>query len=129
MAVSFVGIAILVALSWLLGAWRSASVTRAAAAERLAFDEPDFKVGEWFVSADGKSAAAISADGQETALVFAMGDGLVSRRFRHGSVGVRQAGAVIEFAMREPSLRAVRVTAPDEAAAARWVLSLAGPRL
>ncbi|MCB2099048.1 MAG: hypothetical protein AB7F91_14315 [Parvularculaceae bacterium] len=129
LAVSLAGIAILIAVSWLLGAMKSVAVTEEAAQDRLAFDEPDFDVGEWFFGADGKGAAAVSADGSETAVVFANGDGLGTRRFRHGSVGVERHGTIIEFRMREPSLRAVRVVATDETTAEQWVLSLAGARL
>ena len=126
---SLLGVALLVGVSWLLGAMRSAEVTESAAADRLSFDEPDFRSGEWFIGADGKSAAARSEDGAETALVFAVGDGLGTRRFRHGAVGVELHENILEFALGEPSLRKVRLAAPDPAAAAQWVLKLAGARL
>jgi len=128
-AVSLVGVAFLVGVSWLLGGMKSVKVTGEAAADRLSFDEPDFRIGEWFVAADERAAAAISADGGETALVFSIGDGLGTRRFRHGAVGVERHGARLEFQLREPSLRVVRLTAPDERAAEQWVLRLAGARL
>ena len=66
-AVSLVGVAFLVGVSWLLGGMKSVKVTGEAAADRLSFDEPDFRIGEWFVAADERAAAAISADGGETA--------------------------------------------------------------
>lgn len=129
LAISLAGVAILIGLSWLLGAMRSVAVTSEAAIERLAFDEPDFKIGEWFFGADNKSAAAMSADGHETALVFAVGDGLATRRFRHGAIGIEKSGTMLEFRMGEPSLRRVRLVAPDETAAEHWILRLAGRRL
>ena len=128
-AISLSGIAILIGLAWALGATRSVAVTADVAVERLAFDEPDFKPGEWFIGADGKSAAAASVDGHETAVVFAVGDGLATRRFRHGAVGIEKAGTSLLFKIGEPSLRTLRLAAPDESAAAHWVLRLAGPRL
>ena len=128
-AISLSGIAILIGLSWALGATRSAAVTIDSAVDRLAFDEPDFKPGVWFIGADGKSAAAASVDGHETALVFAVGDGLATRRFARGAVGVETAETSLLFKMGEPSLRTLRLVAPDESAAADWVLRLAGPRL
>lgn len=128
-AISLTGIAILIGLSWALGATRSVAVTKDLAIDRLSFDEPDFKAGEWFIGADGKSAAASSANGHETALVFAVGDGLATRRFRHGSVSIEKSGTSLLFTMEEPSLRTMRLVAPDESAAAHWILRLAGPRL
>lgn len=127
--ISLVGIMVIVGVTYALGAFRSASVTATAAADRLCFDEPDFRVGEWLIGADGKAAAAISADGGETALVFAVGDGLATRRFRRGAVGLEKDAAAIRFLLREPSRRAVRLAAGDETAAERWLSRLAGPRL
>lgn len=129
LAVSIAGVAILVAVSWLLGAMKSIAVTEEAAKDRLAFDEPDFDAAEWFFGADGKSAAAISGDGSETALVFVLGDGLGTRRFRHGAVSIERHGAVIIFRTGEPALRSVKLAAPDAADAEQWVLRLAGARL
>lgn len=129
LAISFAGIVVLVGVSFLFGAMRSATVTDRAAAERLAFDEPDFRAGEWLIGADGKSAAALSADSAETALVFAVGDRLASRRFRHGAIGLEREGATVIFRVSEPSLPRVRLTAPDEHSAEQWVLRLAGRRL
>lgn len=126
---SVIGVAILVGVSWLLGGMKSVKVTSEAAAHRLAFDEPDFRVGEWFVGSDEKAAAAVSADGGETALVFSIGDGLGTRRFRHGAVSVERRGVQLDFRLREPSLRSVLLTAPDERSAEHWVLRLAGARL
>ncbi len=128
-AISLLGVAILVGLSWALGAMRSVTVAEDGAIDRLAFDEPDFIPGEWFIGADGKAAAACSADGHETALVFAVGDGLATRRFRHGAVSIEKSGTSLLFRMGEPSLRTVRLVAPDESTASHWVLRLAGPRL
>jgi hypothetical protein len=129
LAISLGGVAVLIGLSCLLGAMRSIPVTTESAIERLAFDEPDFKAGEWFIGADRKSAAAASVAGDETALVFAVGDGLATRRFRHGAVSIEKSGSMLVFRMGEPSLRQLRLTAPDEDAAEQWVLRLAGPRL
>lgn len=129
LAISLAGVAILIGLSWLFGAMKSVVVTKETAIERLAFDEPDFKPGEWFVGADAKSAAARSADGHETALVFAVGDGLATRRFRHGAVSIEKSGTSLAFRIGEFSLRRVRLVAPDDAAAEHWILRLAGPRL
>ncbi len=129
LAISLAGIAVLVALSLALGAMRSAVVTLDTAAERLAFDEPDFLPREWMVGMDGKSAAALSAGGDETALVFAVGDGFASRRFRRGKVGLEKDGAAIIFRLGEPSRGTVTLAAPDEAVAAQWLLRLAGRRL
>lgn len=129
LAISLGGIVLLVALSYTLGAFRTVTVTEETARERLAFDEPDFRPSEWFVGADQKSAAVLSQGGAETALVFAVGDGLATRRFRQGSVSVEHEGTDVLFILGEPSRRAVRLKAVDGTAAERWVLRLAGRRL
>lgn len=129
LAISLAGVALLVALSWALGGMKTIPVTLEAARERLAFDEPDFLPGEWFVGRDAKAAAVTSLNGEETALVFALGDGLATRRFRHGAIGVERAGKTVLFRLGEPSRAAVRLDGGDEESAARWVLTLAGRRL
>jgi len=128
-AISFVGIAILIGISWALGALRTITVEEINARDRLAFDEPDFDPAAWLIGVDGRSAAALSADGLEIALVFAVGDGLATRRFRHGAVRVEKSGSSILFRIREPALRRVRLEAADDSAAAQWVLRLAGAKL
>lgn len=129
LAVSLAGIVVIVAVTYALGAFKSATVSAAGASDRLAFDEPDFKVGAWLIGVDGKSAAAVSADGAETALVFAVGDGLATRRFRKGAVGLEKDGASVVFRLGEPSRRVIRLAAADPGAAEQWLLRLAGPRL
>ena len=121
---SLAGVGLLVGLSYVLGAWRSARVTLAAAAERLGFDEPDFQPTRWLVGADEKAAAALSADGAEIGLVFAMGDDFATRRLKRANAKVEREGAALLFLLREPSRRAVRVEAPDEKAAEDWLLRL-----
>lgn len=128
-ALSLAGVGFLVAVSWRLGAWRSVQVTPAAAADRLAFDEPDFRIAEWFLGADGKAAAALSADGAEIALVFALGDSLATRRLDRRSARLERVGAELRVLLGEPSRRAVSVSAPDEATAAKWLLQLTGAGL
>lgn len=121
---SLAGVGLLVGLSCLLGAWRSARVTIAAAAERLSFDEPDFKPAQWLVGADEKAAAALSADGAEIGLVFVMGDDFATRRLKRSSAKVRREGSALMFLLREPSRRAVRIATADEKAAEDWLLRL-----
>ncbi len=124
LAASLAGVGVLVAVSYWLGGWRSVRVTEGAAAERLAFDEPDFRVGEWLIGADGKSAAALSDDGKELALVFALGDSFATRRMKRAGVRASRNGAAVEVLLGEPTRRAVRVAAADTAAAEHWLLRL-----
>ncbi|MCB2113121.1 MAG: hypothetical protein KDD85_06175 [Parvularculaceae bacterium] len=129
LAFSVLGAAIVVVVTWLFGALKSARVTPQAASDRLAFDEPDFAAGEWMIGADGKSAAVVSADARETAVVFVLGDGLGTRRFRRGAVSLERDGAELTFRINEPSLGAVSIMARNDAEAEQWVLRLAGARL
>lgn len=121
---SLTGVGILVGLSYLLGAWRSARVTLDAAADRLRFDEPDFQPADWLVGADGKAAAAISPDGAEIGLVFVMGDDFATRRLKRAGAEIRRDGKDLVFMLREVSRRAVRVAAPNDGVAAQWLLRL-----
>jgi hypothetical protein len=127
LALSLFGVLALVGAAYLLGATRTAAVTLEAAAERLAFDEPDFAVGDWLIDGAGRAAAAMSRDGREIALVFALGDGLATRRLSRGRVVAERAGSDIVIRLGEPSLGKLRLAAPDVATADEWVLRLAGP--
>lgn len=126
LALSLAGVGLLVAVSWVLGAWRSVSVTAEGAADRLAFDEPDLVITEWLIGADGKSAAALSADGAEIALVFALGDSLATRRLGRRQAGVERQGAALRFVLGEVSRRAVTLKAQDEPTARRWLSLVTG---
>lgn len=126
LVISVAGIALLVAVSWVLGAWRSVRVTERDASDRLAFDEPDFRVAAWLIGSNGKAAAALSADGEELAVIFALGDNFASRRLSRRAAGIDRKGCVLRFKLGEVSRRAVSITAPDEATAARWLSLLAG---
>ncbi len=108
----------------MLGAWRDVRVTEAAAAEKLAFDEPDFRAAAWFVGADGKSAAAVSADGEEVALVFVVGDSYATRRLVRSAVRAEQAEAVLRFRLGEASRPTVLLLAPDAATSQHWLSRL-----
>jgi hypothetical protein len=129
LAISFVGTVLLVALSWALGAWRSAAVDEAAAAARLAFDEPDFRPSAWLVSEDGRAALAADEAGREFALVFAVGDGLATRRAALGSRPAQRDGRAVTILLNEFSKRRVRLVARDESAAEDWAGRLAKPAL
>lgn len=124
LGLSLAGVGVLVATTYIMGAWRTARVTPEAAAERLKFDEPDFEPQDWLVAADGKAAAAISRDGEELGLVFAMGEDFATRRLKRSVARVERDGAAVIFILKEPSRRAVRVMASDEDAAAQWFLRL-----
>lgn len=124
--ISLAGVGLMVGVSWALGGWRSAPVDAASAADRLAFDEPDFRPREWLISEDGRAAAALSEDGKEAALVFQVGDRLATRRFLRGSVPIERSGTALVAVLKEPSKWRLRLAAPDEASAARWAGELGG---
>lgn len=126
LALSLAGVGLLVAVSWMLGGWRGVRVTEETAAERLAFDEPDFRAGGWFVGADGASAAALSADGAEIALVFALGDSIATRRLARAKARIGRIGPALRFVLAEPSRNSVTLKAVDDAVAAHWLSQLTG---
>lgn len=123
--ISVAAIAIMVGISWLMGAWRNVPVDEASAAERLAFDEPDFVPVRWMVGADGKAAAALSAIG-EAAFVFAVGDSLATRRLSLGAYKVNCEGEAVVAAFPDPSKPAIRLRAPSAEEAAEWAGGLGG---
>ncbi|MBI1364950.1 MAG: hypothetical protein GC153_03215 [Alphaproteobacteria bacterium] len=124
--ISLGGIAIMVAVSWGLGAWRTAKVDAQSARERLAFDEPDFRAVEMFVSADGRTAAALSEGGGEVAFVFAAGTGLGTRRAKRGAAELSAEGCDVVARLGDITAPRLRLKAPDEATAARWAGRLSG---
>lgn len=124
LAISIAGVIALVGLSAALGGWRSVTVTEALAADRLTLDEPDFAPAFWRISRSGEAAAAPSRDGRDIALVFRVGDCLVSRRLKREAAPLRVDGALVIFKLGEPSRRTVVLRAPDPAAAAAWLSEL-----
>lgn len=126
LAISVAGIALMVGVSWMIGAWRSRPVERAAAAERLAFDEPDFAAVDWMVSEDRRAAAAISERGDEAALVFSVGDRLATRRFALGDVRARCEDSKIIIETGDLSKPKIVLAAQDARQAAEWAGRLAG---
>jgi hypothetical protein len=75
---SLVGVLAIIALVW----WAMGSAVarigdEEAARTRIAWDHPDFVIGQLVISADGRDALALSADGRETILLFALGSRLV----------------------------------------------------
>jgi hypothetical protein len=123
--ISAAGVGLIVAVSAALGGLRSITLDEAAARARLALDEPDFRPTEIFIGADGKAAAAIGADG-EAALLFALGDGLATRRLAIGAFAVAASGPAVDILLRDPSKRRLRLVAASAEAAAAWAGRLAG---
>lgn len=121
--------AALVAISFFLGAWRSVKVGEASARDRLAFDEPDFEIGEMLIGADGRAAVAIDRTGREGAVVFALGDGLSTRRFRLGAVEAGATDRALRLALHDLSKWRVEVAAPDAGVAADWARRIKGAPL
>ncbi|MBY0422778.1 MAG: hypothetical protein K2Q06_10785 [Parvularculaceae bacterium] len=124
LVISLAGVAALVGLAFLLGATKTLVVDEAAARERLSFDEPDFRPEAWLVDGRGRSAVALSSDGTEAAVVFAVGDGLATRRFRVGAMPASAEGARLVVGLKDVSRPSVAIDAPDAAAAARFVALL-----
>jgi hypothetical protein len=124
LVISLGGVAVLVAVSGMLGGWRSLKVDEAAARDRLAFDEQDFVARDLLLSRDGKAAAALS--NEEAVFLFPLGDSLATRRTRLGAVRVAVEGASVIAALGDVSKAKLKLAAPDEATAARWAGRLKG---
>ncbi len=113
LAISLGGIAFLVGLSWAFGAWRTVPVTKAAAADRIGLDEPDFQPQHWLLDADNKVAVAASGEG-EAVVVFAMGDNFATRRLALSPSGFSATSEGLVVELGETSRRRLRVNAPEE---------------
>ncbi len=124
--ISLGGVAVLVAVSFVLGGWKSAQIDESGARERLAFDEPDFLPSLWLFGADGKGAAAVSQDGAEAAFVFTLGDGLATRRVRIGAVPIEAKQGDVIATLRDPSKWVLKLAAGSPEEAARWAGRLTG---
>ena len=112
--------AFLIALSWLLGAWRSVPLNEAAVRDRLAFDEPDFRIDSLLIGSDHRSALALDVAKGEAAVAFALGDAVATRRFKRGSLGVRAEGANVTVVLKDISKWRVRIAAASTDAAEDW---------
>lgn len=125
--ISITGVAVLVGVSWALGAFRTVKTDLAAAADRVAFDEPDFRPAEWLFDEGAAAAAALSEDGREVVFVFGVGDKLGSRRMRVGAVPVTLDGTSVSAQTGDVTRGRIRLRAPDADTAARWARRLSFP--
>jgi hypothetical protein len=71
--VSLAGVLLVVGLVWWAMGSAVARIDEARARERLAFEFPDFVIGRLLIGADGRSALAISDEGNDLVLLFALG--------------------------------------------------------
>lgn len=122
--VSVLAIIALIVATWFAGALRTVSVTLESARERLNFDEPDFEPGDWLVGADGRAAISVASNLRGSALVFALGDGLVSRRAPPAKLSVSVAGANLVVGLNELSVAPIVIKAGNEAEAKNWLNKL-----
>lgn len=123
--ISAAGVALIVAISALLGGFRSVRLDEASARARLAQDEPDFEPAAFMISADGKAAAALGA-GRDAALLFALGDGVATRRFAVGAFEVAAEGRDVAILLGEPSKGRLTLAAATPETAAEWAGRLSG---
>jgi len=116
LAISVAGVALLVGLAWAIFRGGSLKFDRAAAADRLAFDEPDFAPVDWIIDENSRVALARNAAG-ELALVVAHGDGLVTRRLAPGDDRANYADGFLTIARVDHTSRAARLPLPENEAA------------
>lgn len=121
LAISLVGIALMVGLCAALFGSRSAALSAPAVAQGLARDVPGFRTGRIALSRDG--AAALAEDAQDGAvyLALARGDGMVTRKLARGTTVTRD-GERLALALNEFTLKQAAVELAD---AADWQARLA----
>lgn len=107
--VSVVGVAAVIALTWLVG-WgkraRIASTDQAAARFRADFSSADVKAG--VVGRDGR--AAVLDLGKDIGLVTVLGDELVTRRLRAGEAIAKTGPNGLVLELPDPTLPRVRIS-------------------
>lgn len=118
LAISLGGIAFLVGLILWLFPSGAAALTKEAAAERLAFDEPDFTPQDWAIDAAGRGGLAI--DAHEAALIRRNGADLATRRVRTNKLNASNEGAVLILSLDDPTFPPLRLTLASNEAAADW---------
>lgn len=123
LAISISGVILLVGIVRLIFGAPRAPLTVSAAADRLAFDEPDFEPAAWL--ADERGAIAVNADG-EAALVRPLGDDLVTRRLKLADLRWRREGARLIVEGPDHAFSGLAVSAPDEEDAKAWAARLGG---
>ena len=121
LAISISGVILLVGIARLIFGGRGASLTVSAAADRLAFDEPDFEPAAWLADAGG--AIAVNAAG-EAALVRPLGDDLVTRRLMLADLRWRCEGARLIVEGPDHGFSGFAVTASSEEDAKAWAARL-----
>lgn len=113
LAISLVGVAILVGLARLIFGKIEPSLDVAKAAERLSFDEPDFEPIDWLLDENAKAALARNSAG-EIAIVAAHGDGLVTRRAGAGRVQAEYRDGGLTVDPIDHTMRRTRFAADRE---------------
>ncbi|MEZ5893606.1 MAG: hypothetical protein R3C58_10775 [Parvularculaceae bacterium] len=118
--ISLGAIALMVGCAWVFFPAKPLPVSQALAAERLAFDEPDFRPVEWLLDRDGRAALARGENG-DVALVSRLGIDLVTRRFRPGGVHAAAEEGALVIRPADPGSRKVRLASDN---AADWARKL-----
>ncbi|PQA86892.1 hypothetical protein [Hyphococcus luteus] len=119
--ISLAAIALMVGVAWAFFRSPPAPVTEAAAAERLAFDEPDFRPVRWLIDREGRAAMAEGAGG-DIALVSRLGIDLVTRRFPAEAVRAAEEAGALVIRQTDPGSRRLVIEAEG---AAEWARKLA----
>jgi hypothetical protein len=117
LAISIAGVSLLVLLARLMFGPGGRGIERAAAAERLGFDEPDFEPTDWLI---GEGAALARNNAGELAVVIVHGDGLVTRRLGAASPAPFYKDGALSVPRSDNTARDVHFTLPESQAAA-WL--------
>ncbi|NOX82805.1 MAG: hypothetical protein GXP06_07440 [Alphaproteobacteria bacterium] len=117
LVISITGVSLLMLLARLIFGAGGRGIDRAAAAERLAFDEPDFEPIDWLI---GEGVALARNDAGELAVVMVHGDGLVTRRLGAASPAPYYRDGVLTVPRPDGTAREVHFTVPEDQAAA-WL--------
>lgn len=118
--ISLAAIAFMVAMAWVFFRSPPGPVTEENAAERLAFDEPDFRPVNWLADREGRAVIAESAGG-DVAIVSRLGLDLVTRRFPAGAMRVSEEDGALVVRPSDPGSRRLVIEADGAAEWARKI--------
>jgi hypothetical protein len=127
--VSLAGVLLIVGLvRWAMGN-AIARIGEDAAKARIALEHPDFEIDRLVIGTDGHDALALSADGREVILLFAMGDRITCWRMPRLQIRAEATGdptkPTLELTTGEYTLPRLRLACAD-AAVGHELVSLLG---
>ncbi|MEM6538269.1 MAG: hypothetical protein AAF668_11135 [Pseudomonadota bacterium] len=124
LAISLAAVAVLVLISWLLGAGKVDRLSRSDVEKRVRFDEPDFVFDRYIEGADGRSSVLIGAN--EVVVALRSGDRITTRRLAKEAIRASVDNRAVKLQTNDFTTPSIRLMAGDGAEASEWQQLLSG---